>query len=98
MSVAGAEIANIHTIEDILLVGQQGFQGVVEPDNLLSAAFVKDSPFKQVLGCSESKIIIELTGMQLVQIVLHSTHTMVYAHIVVVQDNQQIVDCAGHVV
>ena len=98
MSVAGAEIANVHTVENVLLVGKQGFQGVIEPDNLLPPAFVKDSPFEKVLGCSEPKIIIELAGMQLVQIVFHTTHTMVYAHVVVVQNNQQIVDCAGYIV
>ena len=98
MAVAGSEIADVHTIEDVLLVGQQGLQRVVEPDNLLTAALVQDAPFEEMLRCPEPQIVIELAGVHLVQILLHAAHTMVNAHIIVIQDNQQVIIRTGNIV
>ena len=44
MSILGAEITYIHTLEDVLLVVQQRFQRVVETYNLLAALVVKQTP------------------------------------------------------
>ena len=98
VSVAGTEIADVHTIEDILLIGEQHLQGVVKADNLLTTTLVQDAPFEQVLRCPESEIVVELAGMQLVQVMFHTAHAVVDTHIVVVQDDEQVVVGAGYVV
>ena len=91
VSVARTEVADVHAVEDVLLVGQERFQGVVEADDLLPAALVQDAPLEQVLGGSEPEVVIEFAGMQLVQVMFHAAHAVVDAHIVVIQDDEQVV-------
>ena len=44
MTVAGAEVAYVHTFEYVLLVADKRFQRVVETDELLPALFVEPTP------------------------------------------------------
>ena len=44
MTVAGAEVAYVHTFEYVLLVADKRFQRVVETDELLPAVLVEPTP------------------------------------------------------
>ena len=49
MTVAGAEITNIHAFEHVLLVADERFQRIVEADEALAAFLVEPSPTEQFL-------------------------------------------------
>ena len=98
MSVAGAEIANIHAFEHVLLVADERFQRIVETDEALAAFLVEPSPTEQFLRGGKPQVVVKVTGVELVEIVGHSAHAPVYAHVVVVQDDEDVVRRGGYIV
>ena len=42
-------------------------------------------------GSGETQAVIEAAGVELVEIMVHSSYTAVYAHIIVVQDDENVV-------
>lgn len=98
VSVLRTEIADVHTLEDVLLVVQQGFQAVVESNDAVAAVLVEQAPFEQVLGSHETHMIVGTARVELMQIMLHASHTAVYAHVVVVEHYQQVIGRAADVV
>ena len=91
MSVEGAEIAYVHALKDILLPTDDRFQSVVQAQDDVSAVVVENSLTMQPATGLKSPLIVSLVGIQLQQVFLHSSHGAVYAHVVVVEDNEQIV-------
>ena len=45
MSIRWPEIADVHTLKNILLVGQQRFHGIIETQNATTTIFIEQSPF-----------------------------------------------------
>ena len=93
VSVQRPEVTDVHSLEHILLIGQQGLQRVVETQNFPFAFFVEPSQLEQFLGHAVSQRVVPTARMELMQIIGHASHTAVNTHIVVVQNDEQIV---GH--
>ena len=93
VSVQRPEVTDVHSLEHILLIGQQGLQRVVETQNLAFAFLVEPSKLQQFLGHAVSQGVVPTAGVELMQIIGHASHTAVNAHIVVVQNDEQVV---GH--
>ena len=91
MSVPRTEIADIHAFENILLVADERFDGVIEADDAFFAVVVQPSPAVELLRYFKAHPVIPGTRVQLQQIMLHATDTPVDAHVIVVQNNEQIV-------
>lgn len=91
MPVEGAEIAYVHALKNVLLPADDRFQSVVQAQDDVSAVVVENSLAMQPATGLKSPFIVSLVGIQLQQVFLHSSHGAVYAHIVVIEDNEQIV-------
>ena len=96
--VGRTEIADIHTLKDILLIGQKGFEGIVEAENGAAAALVEQSPVGQLARNGKAESIVRAARVQMHQIVVHTADGAVDAHIVVIENNQQIVGDFGGIV
>ena len=89
--VYGAEVADVHSFEDVLLLGGYRLQAVAKSDEGLAAFFVQNPHFEQKARCLEPQLVIAVGSSQVEQILLHASHAAVDGHIVVVQDDKQIV-------
>ena len=93
MSVLRSEVADIHPLEYVFLSCEYRFQRVVEAQDLAFALLVEPSDAQQVLAGPIAQAIVPAAGVQLVEVMLHAAHAVVDAHVVVVEDNEQVV---GH--
>ena len=91
MSVEGTEVADVHTLEDVLLVRDGALQGVRQTDETLAPFVAEHTLAVHPARGLEAQGVIGLVGAQVQQILLHATHRAVYRHIVVVEDDQQVV-------
>ena len=72
-------------------MGNGTFDGIRKPLNAFLAVIIHHAFPVQPLGCAELNGIIRFVGVQSQQVFLHTAYTMVYRHVIVVEDNQQIV-------
>ena len=91
MSICGTEVADVHPLEHILLIVEQGFQRIVEAQDALAVLLVEATPRGEPTCNTETYFVVGRTGVQVVQIFSHTSHSAVDAHIVVVQNHEQIV-------
>ena len=98
VSLSGAEVADVHTLKDVLLPSQHRLHAVVEADEPPATLLVQDTPPKQLLRNLIPYIIISSVRGELQKILSHATHTTVDAHVVIVQHNQHVIGRAGRVV
>ena len=98
VAVHGTEVADIEALEDVLLIGQQGLERVVEPDKAVLARVVEEAELHELLRELEAQFVVSCRGVQMAQILPHAAHTAVYAHAVVVDDDEHVVGRGGHVV
>jgi len=93
MTVERSEVADIHTLEDVLLMTQCRLQCIVQAQDALLAVFVEIAFGVQPLRCLETEAVVGLVGIEVQKIFLHTAHCPVDAHIVVVQDDEHVVRC-----
>ena len=73
------------------LAADERLQRVVEADEALAPFVVEPSPVEQFLRCGKAQPVVEAAGVELMDVVVHSSHAPVDAHIVVVQDDEDVV-------
>ena len=93
MTIERSEVADIHTLEDVLLMTQCRLQCIVQAQDTLLAVFVEITFGVQPLRCLETEAVVGLVGIEVQEIFLHTSHCPVDAHIVVVQDDEHVVRC-----
>ncbi len=93
-----AEVADVQAFEDVLLVVEQRLNGVVEAQYLLSSVFAEQSQSYKLLRKAVTHFVVDVGSVELVQVLFHAAYTAVYAHIVVVEDDEQVVRCAADIV
>ena len=98
MAVEGPEVSDVHALKHVLLVRERALHGVAQSDDALAAVIVHHALRLQPLRGLEANGVIRLVGVQPQQILLHAAHAAVNRHVVVVQDNQQVVRTRRHVV
>ena len=98
VSVKGSEVADVHAFKDILLMADSTLQGIVEPDDAFPPVVVEIALGMQPLRSFEAQTVVGFVGVEVEQIFLHAANSMVDAHIVVVENNEQVVGRRADVV
>ena len=91
MSVEGSEIADIHSFEDILLVTDGRFHRIGQSDDAVLAVLSQQSFAVQPACRLETQPVVGLVRVEMQQVVLHTSHGTVDRHIVVIEDDEQVV-------
>ena len=87
MTIERTEIADVHAIEDVLLVGNGTLDSIRKALDTFLAFIVHHTILVQPTGCLELDGIVCLIGVQSQQILFHTAHRTVYRHIIVVEDD-----------
>lgn len=98
VSVERSEIPYVHTLEDILLMADGTLQSVVQTDDALAALIGEHSLRVQPLAGLKAQAVVGLVGIEIQKITLHTTDGAVDGHIVVVEDYQQVIGLARHII
>ena len=91
MTIERTEITDVHAVENVLLVGNGTFDSIRQTLDTLSAVIVHHTLSVQPTGSLELDGIIGLVGIQPQQQLFHTTHRTVDTHIVVVENDQQVI-------
>ena len=98
MSIEWTEVANVHTLEDVLLVRDGTLKSIRQSDDTLTTVIAEHAFAVHPARSLESDGVIGLVGAQVQQILLHTTHRTVDRHVVIIQDNQQVVGRRRYIV
>ena len=85
------EVADVHTLEDILLAGGDALQAVAEAYQGFPPFLVEDAHAEEQARRLEPQLVIAVRRREVEEILLHSAHAPVYGHVVIVEDDEQIV-------
>ena len=98
VSVLRAEVAYVYALEHVVLVVYEGLYGVVQSYDALLALFGEPSPVGQFVCRAVAEAVVCAACVQVVQVGVHASHGTVYAHVVVVQDNEHVVGRGASIV
>ena len=98
MTVEGSEVTDVHTLEDVLLMTNRALHRIAQSDESLSAVILQHTLAMQPPRSLEADAVIRLVGIQVDEIFLHAAHRAVDRHVIVVQDDEQVVGGGRHVV
>ena len=98
MPVEGSEVSDVHSLEDVLLVRDGTLQGVRQADNAVFPVVIEHALAVHPSRGLEAQGVVGLVGAQIQQVLLHATHAAVDRHVIVVEDDQQVVGRRRHVV
>ena len=85
------EISDVETFEDVLIAAHQGLYAVVETHDYAPAAFRYPAETPKATVGFVAHIIIFARGVYAREVFVQSPHIGVNAHVIVVEDYQQIV-------
>ena len=88
MTIERTEVADVHTLEDVLLMTDGALDSIAQSDKTFPAVIFQHSLTVQPSRRLEADAVIGLVGIQVNQIFLHAAHRAVDRHVIVVQDNQ----------
>ena len=91
MTVIQAKVADIQTLEDILLTREQGLQCIAETHDQALAVIVDDVMATQELICLVAQFIIAVRRVQVIHVGAQGTHVGINGHVVVVEYDDQII-------
>ena len=91
MTVEGSEVTDVHTLEDVLLMTDRALHRIAQSDESLSTVILQHTLAMQPPRSLEADAVIRLVGIQVDEIFLHAAHRAVDRHIIVVQDDEQVV-------
>ena len=98
VSVEGSEIPYVHPLEDVLLMAYRRLQRIAQPYDAFASLVIEHTIGVQPFGSLISQFVVSLAGVEPQQILLHSAHAAVDAHIIVVEDDYHVVWRRRHVV
>ena len=85
------KVAYVHAFENVLLVGYGRLQRVAQSDESLSAVVVHHAARLEPVGSLKTQRIVGFVGVEVEQVLFHAAHRAVDAHVVVVEDDEQVV-------
>ena len=91
VSVDGPEVSDVHALEDVLLLGGHRLQAVGEADEGLAALLVEDAHLEEQARHPEAQLVVAVAGGEVEEVLLHAAHAAVDGHVVVVEDDEQVV-------
>ena len=98
VAVEGAEVAYVHSLEYVLLAGDDALQRVHQAYDALAPVFAEHTVLAHPLRGAEAQSVVGLVGVQVEQVLLHASHGAVYRHVVVVEHDEHVVGALRHVV
>ena len=98
IAVEGTEVPDVHSLENVLLMADGTLQGIVQPDDTFSALVRKHTLVVQPPASLEPQPVVSLVSVEVQQILLHTTHGMVDGHIIVIENDKQVVRVARNIV
>ncbi len=98
MSVHRTEISDIHALKDILLIAKSRLQGVIKSQYLLLATIIEHALAIEPLCGFKAQFIVCSIGVELQEIFLHTSHSMVYTHVIVIEHDEHIIWRARHII
>ena len=98
VAVERTEVAYVHALEDVLLMGKRRLDGVVEAYESLATVVVEIALRVEPLRSAVAQAVVRGVGVEIEQVFLHAAHSVVDAHVVVVKDDEQVVGRRRYVV
>ena len=96
--VERSEVSDVHALKDVLLMRDGTLQGVAQSDESLAAVFFQIPLAVEPSGGFVAQPVVGLVGVQVDEVFLHAAHRTVYRHVVVVEDDEQVVGRRRYVV
>ena len=91
MAVSRSEIADVESLEDVLLMADSRFHCIAQSDDAL-AALVFEHTFLLEPACRpKAQAVVRLVGVKVDEILLHAADGAVNGHVVVVEDDEEVV-------
>ena len=98
VAVEGPEVAYVQPLEDVLLLRDGTLQGVRQAYDALATVVREHALAVEPPRSLETQGVVGLVGAQVEQVLLHAAHRAVDRHVVVVEDDEQVVGTLRHVV
>ena len=98
VSVDGAEVADVHALEDVLLLGEQALHAIVEADEALASSILHQPQLAQHPSQAVAPLVVAGGRGDAEQVFLESAYRAVYGHLVVVEHDEHVVVALRHVV
>ena len=98
VAVERSEVAYVHALEDVLLMGKRRLQGIVKTDESFPAVVIEITFGMEPLRSLEAQTVVCGVGIEIEQILLHAAHGTVNTHIIVIKNDKEVVWRRRHIV
>ena len=93
-----AEVADVHSLKHVLLLGEERLHAVVESDETLAPAILHQTQFVEHLRKAVAPLVVAGCGGESQEVSLESAHRAVDGHLVVVEHDEHVVVALRHIV
>ena len=91
MSIDRTEVTDIHTLKDVLLLGEQALDAIIETDKALAATILHHAHLTEHTCQAVAPFVVAGRSGEVEQVTLESTHRTVDRHLVVVEYDEHVV-------
>ena len=91
MPVKWAEIADIKTLKQVLLIGEQSLKAIAESEYQAAALLIDDFMAQAEAIYLKFEVVISARGVEMRHIFTYCSHVLVDSHIVVVEQDNEVV-------
>ena len=63
VAVGWAEVTDVHALKDVVLIGEQRFEGVVETQDAPATLIAEHTPRREAVGDAKAQFVIASTGV-----------------------------------
>ena len=98
VTVVGTEITDVESLENVLFVREKRLEGVVESDKAFATRGRQPAPTLEAARQTVAQSVVGRGGVEIEQVAFHPTDRVRDAHVVVVEDDEQVVGRLAHVV
>ena len=93
VTVVWSEVSDVHALKHVLLMTDGRLESIAQSDESIASVVFKKSLIVHPCRHLKPQQIIGFICVEAQQILLHSSHASVYAHVIVVEDDEQVVGC-----
>ena len=98
VTVVGTEVTNVEAFEYVLLRREKRLEGIVETNEAFAARGGQQAPALQAARQTIAQTVVGRGGVEIEQVAFHPPDRVGDAHVVVVEDDEQVVGRLAHVV
>ena len=85
VAIEGAKVADVHSLKEVLLMGDGALQGIVETDEAIAAGVVEIAFLSHPRRQFEAYAVVCVVSVEVDKIFFHAAYSAVYGHVVVVE-------------